>query len=220
MGRKEGFTSSTRRRPLTEAEKKLVEENHNLIYSYASTHNLQLDDINTIAHNWTTHENWYGVLAEALCHAVKTWDKSKSSLSSWAYLVMDSRVTGTKKSYRLHNPNIIGSLESMEHFGRSAGNSGSGKKSTTFLDSTYFTNGVDGIIDSTLDSAEIRLILEKEYKKMGKYEILCRKVLEEGCQISEISKQLGVTRQMGSYEYSKVFLPRVRQKLSRAFNIN
>lgn len=64
---------------LTSEQAKLVEENHNLIYSYAHTHKLDL-------------EEWYGVLALALCYAASTFTPDKSNLSTWYYVVAGHRV--------------------------------------------------------------------------------------------------------------------------------
>ena len=61
--------------PLTDEQRKLVEENHDLIYGYAMKHNISVDD-------------YYGVLAMGLCDAAKKFDKSKGSFSTIAYMRM------------------------------------------------------------------------------------------------------------------------------------
>lgn len=60
---------------LTEYEKQLVTENHNLIYSFADKHKLDL-------------EEYYGILALALCKAVKYFDQNKGKISTIAYTCM------------------------------------------------------------------------------------------------------------------------------------
>ena len=64
---------------LNTEQQKLVEENHNLIYSYAKQHNLDLDE-------------WYGVLALALCYAAYEFDENRSKFSTFYYVVANSRV--------------------------------------------------------------------------------------------------------------------------------
>lgn len=63
------------RNELTDEQRVLVEDNHNLIYAYASRNNLTLDD-------------WYGVLAYALCKAAQDYIPErghKISTVAWAY---------------------------------------------------------------------------------------------------------------------------------------
>lgn len=61
--------------PLTDEQRKLVEESHDLIYGYAKLHNVSLED-------------YYGVLAMGLCDAAKRFDESKGSFSTFAYMRM------------------------------------------------------------------------------------------------------------------------------------
>lgn len=56
---------------LTDEQRSLVEENHNLIYWVAGLKNLNL-------------EEWYGLLAEELCIAIQKHNPKKSKLS-WYY---------------------------------------------------------------------------------------------------------------------------------------
>ena len=50
---------------LTEEQKKLVEDNHNLIYGYCHRYNLNV-------------EEYYGDLAVTLCEAAQTYKEEKS----------------------------------------------------------------------------------------------------------------------------------------------
>lgn len=56
---------------LTNDERELVEKNHNLIYWYANSHNLDLND-------------YYDILAIALCKAAIGYDSSKGAFSTYA----------------------------------------------------------------------------------------------------------------------------------------
>lgn len=61
---------------LTDEQKKLVEDNHNLIYWYTSNRGLNLDD-------------YYDLLAIELCNTVVNYDDSKGSLSNYFKLRSD-----------------------------------------------------------------------------------------------------------------------------------
>lgn len=58
--------------PLTDDQKKLVEDNHNLIYWYCNKNNLPVED-------------YYDMLAIELCKAVQTYDPTKSKISTYIY---------------------------------------------------------------------------------------------------------------------------------------
>lgn len=68
---------------LNDTQRKLVEDNHNLIYSYLKSHNLSLNAV----------EDWYGTAAIGLCKAALHFDESREKkFSTFAYLVMDNEV--------------------------------------------------------------------------------------------------------------------------------
>ena len=64
---------------LNDEQKRLVEENHDLIYWYANYRHLDL-------------EEWYDLLAIELCMTVIRYDASKSSLSNYFKVRCDNRV--------------------------------------------------------------------------------------------------------------------------------
>lgn len=64
---------------LTDEMRKLVEDNHNLIYYYCNTNGLSVDE-------------WYGVLAIALCKAAKMFDESKAKFTTLAMKCMKNAV--------------------------------------------------------------------------------------------------------------------------------
>ena len=66
--------------PLTEEQKRLAEDNHNLIYGFANKKNLDV-------------EEYYGVLAIGLCKAARIFDSSKGyQFSTVAYTCMGNEV--------------------------------------------------------------------------------------------------------------------------------
>lgn len=63
---------------MTEPQRKLAADNHNLIYSYMHKHGLD--------------DDWYGTLAEALCRAAVNFDESKGhKFATFAYKTMELR---------------------------------------------------------------------------------------------------------------------------------
>lgn len=64
---------------LTDKQKKLVEDNHNLIYSYAKKKHI-------------SSEKWYDVLAIGLCKAARSFDPDKGKFSTWAYRFFDNEI--------------------------------------------------------------------------------------------------------------------------------
>lgn len=68
---------------LNDTQRKLVEDNHNLIYSYIHSHKLNLDAV----------EDWYGAAAVGLCKAALIYDESRGcKFSTLAYLCIDNEV--------------------------------------------------------------------------------------------------------------------------------
>lgn len=209
----------TKDRPLTDKERRLVEENHNLIYSYANLHNLQItDDINRICYSRTSHEDWYGALATGLCHAARTWDETKGSFSYWAYINMNSEVKKVKKAYCIHNPKIIDTLENIEFVARGDNKNRMNDSSLDSYLSEHKTDATYGR-DEDLDSVETHILLEEAYKKMGKWGKLCKGALEGDVEISVSAQELGVSRQWGWQKYNAYLLPQLRAELKEALNL-
>ena len=83
---------------LNDAQRKLVEDNHNLIYSFLNGHNLSLDDI----------EDWYGTAAIGLCNAALAFDpKRGTKFSTLAYICMENEVRLTMRRNHRNIPAII-----------------------------------------------------------------------------------------------------------------
>ena len=83
---------------LTEEQKRMVEENHTLIYWYCHKYNLDI-------------EEYYGLFAIELCRAVQLYDPTKSKIStyitqaSWNKHVNYDK--GKNRNKRKANENII-----------------------------------------------------------------------------------------------------------------
>lgn len=66
-------------KPLTKQQKKLVEENHNLIYGFAKSRKLDID-------------HYYDILAIGLCKAAKIYDEDQCKFSTFAYRCMEIEI--------------------------------------------------------------------------------------------------------------------------------
>ena len=64
---------------LNDKQRKLVEDNHNLIYFYAKKYNVSLDE-------------YYDTLALALCYAASNYDSSKGTFSTLAIKTMHFKI--------------------------------------------------------------------------------------------------------------------------------
>ena len=72
---------------LTESQSKLVEQNHNLIYGFAKKYNLDI-------------EEWYGILALALCKTALAFDSKKAKFSTLYYLCASQMVEVERRKWR------------------------------------------------------------------------------------------------------------------------
>lgn len=61
-------------RKLNDAERLLVEQNHNLIYDFIHARDLELSE-------------YYGLIAESLCKTAMYWDKEKGAFSTLFYQI-------------------------------------------------------------------------------------------------------------------------------------
>lgn len=76
---------------LNDAQRKLVEDNHNLIYSFLNSRHLSLDSV----------EDWYGTAAIGLCKAALTYDESRGAkFATLAYVCMDNEVRMVMRNNR------------------------------------------------------------------------------------------------------------------------
>lgn len=86
---------------LNDAQRKLVEDNHNLIYSFLNSRHLSLDSV----------EDWYGTAAIGLCKAALTFDESRGAkFATLAYICMDNEVRQVLRKNR-KNVTVVASLD-------------------------------------------------------------------------------------------------------------
>ena len=77
---------------LTSTQRKIAEENHNLIYSFMNRYQLN-------------HEEYYGDMAEAYCIAIASFDKAKGNLSTLVYHALNNRLKNIRRYQSL--PRVI-----------------------------------------------------------------------------------------------------------------
>lgn len=76
---------------LNDKQQTMVEDNHNLIYSFLANRGLSLDAV----------EDWYGTAAIGLCKAAITYDESRGvKFSTYAYVVMENEIRQIKRKER------------------------------------------------------------------------------------------------------------------------
>lgn len=80
---------------LNDKQRKLVEDNHGIIYSYLNSHNLSYDDV----------EDWYGLAAIGLCKAALAYDETRNvKFSTLAYICIHRTIVKAidKDRKRIH----------------------------------------------------------------------------------------------------------------------
>lgn len=79
--------------PLNDEERKFVEENHNLIYSFLRKYGFSM-------------EEYYDIAALGLIEAVKRYDPSRGAFSNFAYICMLNKVRMEMRKVRSRNKRI------------------------------------------------------------------------------------------------------------------
>lgn len=81
-------------RTLNDEQRRLVELNHNLIYSFLRSKYLSMDSV----------EDWYGVAAIGLCKAALVYDENREAkFSTLAYICMNNEVRMVLRKKRINN---------------------------------------------------------------------------------------------------------------------
>ena len=77
---------------LNQIQQKLVEDNHNLIYSFMNKNKLSTDAV----------EDWYGTCAIAMCKAAMTYDPNRNvKFNTVAYVYMNNAMkTALEKQFK------------------------------------------------------------------------------------------------------------------------
>lgn len=155
---------------LTEKQRKLVSDNHNLIYWYAYKNNLSIDD-------------YYDILAIGLCKAAKHFDETKGAFSTLGYISMQNAVNTYWKS--LKNKSNIPQSEILYYHAQS-----------TIGDMNF----LEMISDcSSLESVDYDIMLSEFTGSLTDKEKDIVDMLIDGMKHSEIANELSCSRQNVDY---------------------
>lgn len=166
---------------LNDTQKKLVQDNHNLIYSFLKLHSLRLDAV----------EDWYSAAAIGLCNAAISFDKSKNvPFSVFAYVCMENVIRQIMKDGS-RSINATESLDNSVAEGCSIADMVQDSEDPFFQ--IYLNDAVSNALKSTneRDKQILSLIIQNGYKQ------------------KEIAEMYGIAKNTVSTVYNK-FINKVR----------
>jgi RNA polymerase sigma factor (sigma-70 family) len=159
---------------LNNEQQQLVEQNHNLIYSFAKSRKLDL-------------EGYYDVLAIGLCKAALVFDENKGTFSTLAYKCMSNEYNKIIKKQTLKRKipdNLLSSLDAVISVSEEDGSE------TTLYD--YIKKDIFPIPDS---STITNIMIKNFYNnKLTKQEQKVFRLLVQDRTQVEIGKIMGITR--------------------------
>ena len=158
--------------PLTKGQQKLVSDSHKLIYSYARSMNLDLDE-------------YYGVLAIGLCKAAAIFDPDLGyTFSTLAYVAMKNEcATYYNSLYRQKRYAPSESTISLD---------------AMVFDDPYskeYYDKIDGDINETYASEIVKIELKEFIQTLRKTDRIILSAKLHGYSQTEIAKNLGMTGQ-------------------------
>lgn len=154
---------------MTDKQRELAEQNHNLIYDFMRKRNLD-------------EEEYYGIVAIGLCKAATNYNHKKGEFSTLAYKCMDNEVAGHLKyingktkipSDRIFSYNILLNEDESESY-------------------------IDIMLGSDFDTfkaAEKNIEYANFFKKLNDREKFIIKCFENGLNQTEIANGLNITQQ-------------------------
>jgi RNA polymerase sigma factor (sigma-70 family) len=156
---------------LTEEQRKLVEENHNLIYGFLRRNNLEDDE-------------YYDIVAIGLCKAATAHDSTKGKFSTLAYKYMETEILrqidlNTRKN-KIPKALIYSYSANITN-----------KKQSNALISILFNKHSEDMIDTFITEENFHQF----YLLLGEKERLIIDYLVSGYSRIEIASKLGVTPQ-------------------------
>lgn len=170
---------------LNDKQRKLIEENHNLIYSFMNSKHLIEDNIS----------DWYGTCAVALCKAALTFDESLGfQFSTYAYKCMNKEVSHVLRQ------RSIQSACSLDDF------------ITEEKDLTLGEIIADK--HNRFDDMELRLLLDRKAETLPKHKkAIIIDCIYSGLTQTDIAAKYGITRQRVSKIYQE-FIDKIRPLLN------
>lgn len=157
---------------ITDEARKLVEENHSLIYSFLYKYHLNV-------------EEWYDLAAIGLCKAANTYNNDKSGFSTYAYKCMYTTVMCEKRKEktmrRIPQDKIV-------YYENHINEESKDNDTSTFLNYIPSKQDVENETISTLSLENIEKELIGNKRKIFL-------LLREGYTQCEISKIIGISKQ-------------------------
>lgn len=155
---------------MTDKQKKLVEDNHNLIYSFCKIHNLSVKE-------------YYDIIAIGLCKAAMSFDSTISKFSTYSYQVMRNELfmSNRIKTRKSSIPEYM-----LDYYNKPLDTKKDGKD-IEMLDQLYAP-------DNTEQEAILNISFHNLLVGLNKREKEVMDLLLCGCSQIEISKQLGISR--------------------------
>lgn len=153
---------------LSEDHKRLVEENHKLIYDYLWRKKLSI-------------EEYYGLAAIGLCKAAATYNADKAAFSTYAYMCIANEIKQCLRQYHSdkHIPDeLIGSLQYVVDLG----------------DNDITLEDCIGDVIDIEEEAIINDALDKFYSGLSDRERLILSLHHSGYKQREISKLVGINQ--------------------------
>ena len=151
---------------------KLVEENHNLIYSFLYKYHLDL-------------EEWYDLAAIGLCKAANTYNNSKSGFSTYAYKCMYTAVMMEK---RKENAMRTIPQNQIFYYENQVSEESKDNDTSTFLNYIPSKQDIENEIISALSLENVKNELVGNKRKVFL-------LLRDGYTQCEISKIIGISKQ-------------------------
>ena len=157
---------------ITDEARRLIEENHNLIYSLLYKYHLDV-------------EEWYDLAAIGLCKAANTYNNGKSGFSTYAYKCMYTTIMIEK---RKENAMRTIPQNQIVYYENQVSEESKENDTSTFLNYIPSKRDVENETISTLSLENIENELVGNKRKVFV-------LLKEGYTQSEISKIIGISKQ-------------------------
>ena len=157
---------------ITDEARRLIEENHNLIYSLLYKYHLDV-------------EEWYDLAAIGLCKAANTYNNGKSGFSTYAYKCMYTTIMMEK---RKENAMRTIPQNQIVYYENQVSEEAKANETSTFLNYMTRQQDVENETKSTLSLENIKNELVGNKRKVFV-------LLKEGYTQSEISKIIGISKQ-------------------------
>ena len=156
---------------MTEQQKQLITENHNLIYSFLNKYNLDV-------------EEYYDLAAIGLCRAAKSYQHTNSRFSTYAYRCMFNIIANELK--RKENVSVI-----PEHLVVSYNNTIKNEEDDMVEYLEYIPSDFDLGYSST---NKVTIISYIEKLSLSERDLLILRLLIEGYTLIEIGKMINCDR--------------------------